>query len=96
MSTGEIAAPADAGRLEEAQNVVRTIWKEVLDEDAPPEIGFDDDFFELGGTSLSLVAVVTKMGEYFDADLPTDIVAKGATVRALTQSALNFVAEARP
>jgi amino acid adenylation domain-containing protein len=97
MSTGEITASADAGaRLEDAQNTVRAIWKEVLDEDAPPEIGLDDDFFELGGTSLSLVAVVTKMGQYLDADLPTDIVAKGATVRALTRSALDFAAQAHP
>ncbi len=78
--------------LLEAQNAVRAIWKDVLGDEAPQEIGADDDFFEIGGTSLSLVAVVTKMSEHFGADLPTGIVVNGATISALAKSALEEIA----
>ena len=40
-----------------AERVLAAIWREVL---AVPEIGVDDDFFELGGSSLSTVRVAAK------------------------------------
>ncbi len=95
MSTGEIATTETIGNLQDAESAIRAIWIDVLGEDAPPELGPDDNFFELGGTSLALVDVITKMGERFHADLPTDIVAKGATIRALAQSSLDWIAESK-
>jgi amino acid adenylation domain-containing protein len=50
------------------------------------EVGLDDDFFELGGTSLALINVVVEMGKRLAVPLDTGIVAGGATVRALAQA----------
>jgi len=78
--------------LPEAQETVRAIWKSVLGSET---IGDEDDFFELGGTSLSLIAVVQQMSVRFGADLPTGIVADGATVTALARRALEEIASAK-
>ncbi len=90
MSTSKTAPADESGiSLSETEDALRTIWTEVLGDDAPAEIGLDDDFFELGGTSLSLIAVVTKLSERVGADLPTAIVVNGATIRDMAQSALD-------
>ena len=81
--------------LLEAQNAVRVIWQDVLGEEAPKDLGVDDDFFDIGGTSLSLIAVVTKMSEHFGTEFPTGIVVNGATIGALAESALQEVAAAK-
>ena len=50
------------------------------------EIGIDDDFFDLGGTSLGLINVVIEMSKRFAVPLETSIVSKGATVSALAKA----------
>ena len=50
------------------------------------EVGLDEDFFDLGGTSLALINVVVEMGKRFALPLDTSIVTGGATVRALAQA----------
>jgi len=50
------------------------------------EIGVDDDFFDLGGTSLALVNIVMKMSKRFAIPLDTSIVLGGATVSALARA----------
>jgi acyl carrier protein len=64
---------------------VTEIWSEVLKTD---DIGPNDDFFDLGGTSLGLISVVMKMSERFGVPLETGIVTQGATVASLA-SAVN-------
>ena len=49
-------------------------------------VGLDEDFFDLGGTSLALINVVVEMGKRFAFPLDTSIVTGGATVRALAQA----------
>lgn len=88
------AAGGTAMSLTEAQDAVHDIWKDVLGDEAPDRIGLEDDFFEIGGTSLSLVTVVAKMSERFGADLPTGIVVNGATIDALARSALEELSSA--
>ncbi|WP_329560611.1 non-ribosomal peptide synthetase [Kitasatospora sp. NBC_01266] len=54
-SANQVAAePATESRLEELEDRIAQIWEEVLDTD---DFGYDDRFFEVGGTSL-LVPVV--------------------------------------
>jgi acyl carrier protein len=62
---------------------VTEIWAQVL---GTREIGSQDDFFDLGGTSLGLISVVMKMSERFALPLDTSIVTQGATVSALAQA----------
>jgi acyl carrier protein len=62
------------------ERAVGQIWSDILKID---EIGLDDDFFDLGGTSLALISVVMRMGERFGLPLETAIVTEGATIAAL-------------
>lgn len=94
MTTSTIRIASPATGLAEAEDIVKTIWREALGDDSPREIGAEDDFFEIGGTSLSLIAVVSKMSERFGTELPTGIVVNGATVSALAKSALEALAAA--
>jgi amino acid adenylation domain-containing protein len=65
------------------EKTVAEIWAQVL---GTSEIGMQDDFFDLGGTSLGLISVVMKMSERFALPLDTSIVTQGATVSALAQA----------
>jgi hypothetical protein len=87
-ANGDRATIPETVSLTEAQETVRAIWKSVLGPQAPSEIGDDDDFFEIGGTSLSLISVVAEMSLRFGADLSTAILLDGATVAAMTRGAL--------
>ncbi|MFI1366368.1 amino acid adenylation domain-containing protein [Streptomyces griseochromogenes] len=51
----EVAAPLDAGRTE---RVIAEIWQQVLGLD---RVGLDDNFFEVGGTSLLLMRVMARL-----------------------------------
>jgi acyl carrier protein len=79
----------------EMQEVIAAIWREVLGSAAPSEIGVKDDFFDLGGTSLSLIKVVTKLSEYVGQEIPTAVVADGATIEALARSCVAELSKRR-
>lgn len=70
----------------EMEKVVTEVWREVLGADAPATIGLDDEFFDLGGTSLSMLSVVAKLSQRLGRKLPSAVVADGATVAALAAS----------
>lgn len=72
-----------ASRPPSEEETITEIWKSVLD---VREVGLSDDFFDLGGTSLSMINVVVEMSKRFDLALDTDIVANGATIGALSQA----------
>ena len=71
-----------------AEKIVGQIWSEILkiDDIEINDIGLEDDFFELGGTSLALISVVMRMCERFGVPLETAIVTQGATIAALARS----------
>jgi acyl carrier protein len=83
-----------AGRKQEQQleQAITEIWAAGLGTD---NIGLDDDFFDLGGTSLALIHVVVEMSKRFGIPLETGIVAGGATVRALVQAVKEKLAGAK-
>ena len=66
----------------EIERTVAEIWREFL---PVSELDVDDDFFDLGGTSLALISVVMRMGERFGIPLDTSIVVEGATIASLAR-----------
>ncbi|HLP47042.1 MAG TPA: non-ribosomal peptide synthetase [Candidatus Kapabacteria bacterium] len=63
LDTGETyIAPRD-----ELEKTIAGIWKEVLKID---KIGINDNFFNIGGTSLSAIQVNSRIGEMFGAEIP--------------------------
>jgi syringomycin synthetase protein SyrB1 len=65
------------------EQAVADIWASTL---GVREVGVNDDFFDLGGTSLALINVVAEMSKRFAIPLDTSIVARGATVSALAEA----------
>ena len=74
------AVLAQNGGIEQA---VAEIWAAAL---GVKEVGLEDDFFDLGGTSLALINIVVEMSKRFGFQLDTSIVSRGATVSALAQA----------
>jgi amino acid adenylation domain-containing protein len=66
----------------EAEKTLVKIWQEALSLD---EVGIHDDFFELGGQSLSAVTVVTKIEQAFGTRLPLASLIEAPTIRQLAE-----------
>ncbi|MGD2088255.1 MAG: amino acid adenylation domain-containing protein [Candidatus Aminicenantes bacterium] len=58
------------------------IWQEVLEKDS---VGLDDNFFDLGGTSLDIFKVNTRIKEEFEMQIPVVSMFKYSTVRSLVR-----------
>jgi hypothetical protein len=65
------------------EQVIASIWQEVLQLSA---IGIHDNFFEVGGTSLLLVQVHSKLREELNQDVPVVELFRSPTIHALAQS----------
>ena len=59
---------------------IADLWTEILGE---PQIGLDQDFFELGGNSLSAVQLVARIRDAFGVELSIGVVFDIGTVRGL-------------
>ncbi|KOV93029.1 amino acid adenylation domain-containing protein [Streptomyces sp. NRRL B-3648] len=77
---GAAGPAAAAGPTAGTAERISAIWRSVLD---VPHVGADEDFFSLGGTSLSLVRMFARVNEEFDTDLDITVLIGGATVGAL-------------
>ncbi len=83
-----LPAPPPAARGSSSQRAPRgpaeqrmlAIWRNVL---ADPGLGPDDDFFELGGDSLQVVALMTEIRRAFGVDLPPNTLLQHSTAAAL-------------
>ncbi len=73
------------------EQAVREIWAEFVPID---DIDVDDDFFELGGTSLALITVVMRLSERFGIPLDTSIIVEGATIASLARCVERLAAPA--
>ncbi|EST35448.1 amino acid adenylation domain-containing protein [Streptomyces roseochromogenus] len=75
-------APDTACELSGSERRIALIWQSVLE---LPEVGRDTDFFDLGGTSLSLLRMFGQVNEEFGTDLDITVLIEGATVEALAR-----------
>jgi acyl carrier protein len=68
---------APQGKIEK---MIAETWKEVLDID---KVGVNDNFFEVGGTSLDVIQVTTRIKEALNRDIPIVIIFQYPTISAL-------------
>jgi acyl transferase domain-containing protein len=66
----------------DVERVVAAIWEEVL---GVSPVGVQDDFYELGGTSLMMTSIVARLEERFPVDVPLRRVLASATVAEVSQ-----------
>jgi enterobactin synthetase component F len=62
---------------------MRALWEEVL---GALEIEPDDNFFDIGGTSLSAIELVARIRDEFGADLSIAALLDAPTLEGLTRS----------
>ncbi|MCK4763469.1 MAG: amino acid adenylation domain-containing protein, partial [Candidatus Aminicenantes bacterium] len=76
-------APVDrvyAAPGSEKEKILAGIWQEVLELE---RVGLDDNFFDIGGTSLDIFKVNTGIKEEFDREIPVVSMFRHTTVRSL-------------
>ncbi|QKT12788.1 non-ribosomal peptide synthetase [Rhodococcus sp. W8901] len=71
-----------------AEELVASVFADVLD---VPQVGLDDDFFELGGNSLIATQVVSRLAAAVDAQIPVRAVFEASTVEALAAQVADAV-----
>ncbi len=88
------AAPASrvpgakpTGERAAAETRVAAIWRSVLD---VADVKADDDFFALGGTSISAVTVIARVRADLQAQLPLAVLFETPTVAAIADAALRL------
>ncbi|HEX6499073.1 MAG TPA: SDR family NAD(P)-dependent oxidoreductase [Micromonosporaceae bacterium] len=67
----------------EIESALCAMWSEML---SVPQIGVDDDFFELGGNSLVAVQLVWRVGEVWGVKLPMRALFDAPTVAGLAET----------
>ncbi|MFJ9949626.1 amino acid adenylation domain-containing protein [Kitasatospora sp. NPDC091207] len=78
-----VAVDADEGsELTGTERRIARIWQSVLE---LPEVGRETDFFDLGGTSLSLLRMFDATNKDFGTDLDITVLIDGASVAALAR-----------
>jgi amino acid adenylation domain-containing protein len=78
--------PPAVGEVDSTLQQLRRIWAEILHR---ADIGEDDDFFDLGGHSLTAVQMVSFVEERMGVELPINAVFDAPTLRELTQYLLD-------
>ncbi len=73
----EYAAPEN-----ETEKLITDIWKEVLMLD---QVGVNDNFFDLGGTSIDIIKLITKVKEVFSRDVSVVSIYRYTTIRSFSQ-----------
>ncbi|MFE9674083.1 amino acid adenylation domain-containing protein [Streptomyces sp. NPDC006259] len=90
-ATNPAPAPAD-GALSSRLDIMRALFALVLDE---PEVGPDDDFFDLGGHSVLATALITRIRSTFSAEIDLRVLFDDPTPRAVA-AALDDAGLGRP
>jgi amino acid adenylation domain-containing protein len=69
-----------AGARSETEQAIKRIWEQILD---IPGVGVDDDFFDLGGTSLALIRIFGIVNDQFQVNVDVSALIEGATISRL-------------
>lgn len=72
----------DSEVLSETEKMVKTAWEEVLELHTIP---FDKAFFEVGGTSMKLLALQQILEERFQREIPISVLFNNPTIRTLSE-----------
>jgi thioesterase domain-containing protein/non-ribosomal peptide synthetase component F/acyl carrier protein len=86
-SLAQDLSPQDMFAVQMAQ-----IWEDVFN---VRPIGLDDNFFDLGGTSLIAVELMSRIATEFRVDLPLSVLLGGATIRELARELRTSLREDR-
>ena len=79
----EGGSPADPGPGDSLEERLTAIWAEAIGD---PSIELDADFFEVGGNSLTAVALMSHITEAFGVDLTLAALFDHPTIRGLSQA----------
>ncbi|NIM15446.1 MAG: SDR family NAD(P)-dependent oxidoreductase [Candidatus Aminicenantes bacterium] len=77
-----MVAAAYAAPENEIQRAIAAIWKEVLKVD---KVGIHDNFFEMGGTSLDIVRLNSRLKEALAKEIPVVILFEYPTIHTFTR-----------
>ncbi|HJP92759.1 MAG TPA: SDR family NAD(P)-dependent oxidoreductase [Pyrinomonadaceae bacterium] len=66
----------------DAERKITQIWQDVL---GIEQVGIHDSFFELGGSSLFAIQVLSRLRKEFNVEVPPAMIFEGATVSALAK-----------
>ncbi len=78
---GEVAATEKRiAPANEIERMLARIWQEVLGVD---EVGVDDGFFQLGGHSLKVILLTSRIQRHMGVKVPLQVVFKNSTIREL-------------
>ncbi|HEU4506953.1 MAG TPA: SDR family NAD(P)-dependent oxidoreductase [Pyrinomonadaceae bacterium] len=66
----------------DAERKITQIWQDVL---GIEEVGIHDSFFELGGSSLFAIQVLSRLRNEFNVEIPPAMIFEGATISALAK-----------
>jgi len=78
LSTGVEFIPPE----NKIEKLIAVIWQEVLKRD---KIGIHDNFFEIGGNSLKIIQINSKLKESFEINIPFTIMFEYTTIASLSQ-----------
>jgi acyl carrier protein len=70
------------GRSQPVAETITRIWADILH---IPDIGMEEDLFDLGGHSLTIVQILARIRDRLGVDVPIDAFADGATVASITR-----------
>ncbi|MGI8988238.1 MAG: amino acid adenylation domain-containing protein [Bryobacteraceae bacterium] len=76
------AAAATAALVDQTEETIAAVWRKLLGE---PCVGMDDNFFDLGGDSLLLMAAHAELNRALDMNLPVTELFQFATVSSLAK-----------
>lgn len=80
LSADDKACAAAAGQTD-TQRVVAAAWADVLKKSS---LGVDDDFFEVGGNSMTATLLTYRMSEEFEHEFPLMLIFENPTIAEMT------------